>query len=131
MKGAKDTLVFVQNAEPISLYCADESDGETFTACAQMFEGLLAFKIGTSEVQAALAESFTANADATEWTFKLRPGVKFHNGAAPRCRRRGRFVRCACGMRRTPIHKGRTGTFEYWTAYFGPFLNAAEAVIND
>ena len=27
-----------------------------------------------------LAESFKPNADATEWTFNLRKGVKFHNG---------------------------------------------------
>jgi peptide/nickel transport system substrate-binding protein len=29
-----------------------------------------------------LAVSWTANAEATEWTFKLRPNVKFHNGKA-------------------------------------------------
>jgi len=27
-----------------------------------------------------LAQSWTSNATATEWTFKLRPNVKFHNG---------------------------------------------------
>lgn len=29
-----------------------------------------------------LAESWTPNADLTEWTFKFRDGVKFHNGQA-------------------------------------------------
>src|SRR5713226_2182897 len=28
-----DQIVFIQGAEPISLYCADESDGETFRVC--------------------------------------------------------------------------------------------------
>ena len=123
MKGNDDTLVYVQNAEPISLYCPDESDGETFTACAQVFEGLLGFKIGTSEVTPRLAESFEGNADATEWTFKLRPEVKFHNGATLEA---GDVLASLGAMwdAKNPNHKGRTGTFEDRTAYFGPFLNA-------
>jgi peptide/nickel transport system substrate-binding protein len=31
--------------------------------------------------QPELAEEFSANADATEWTFKLRNGVEFHDGS--------------------------------------------------
>jgi ABC-type transport system substrate-binding protein len=123
MKGANDTLVYMQNAEPISLWCGDEADGETFLACAQVFETLLAFKIGTAEVAPALAESFEGNDDATEWTFKLRPDVKFHNGATLGAD----DVLATFGAlwdAKNPNHKGRTGGFEYWTGYFTQFLNA-------
>ena len=34
------------------------------------------------KLQPALAESWKANAKADVWTFKIRQGVKFHNGAA-------------------------------------------------
>ena len=34
--GDRDTLVWMQNAEPLSLYCADETDGETLRACEQI-----------------------------------------------------------------------------------------------
>ncbi|NEX47695.1 ABC transporter substrate-binding protein [Pseudotabrizicola algicola] len=34
----------------------------------------------TGELQMRLAEEVSANADATEWQFKIRQGVEFHNG---------------------------------------------------
>ena len=44
--GGRDTLVWMQNAEPIGLYCADESDGESLRACEQINESLLGFEVG-------------------------------------------------------------------------------------
>src|SRR5439155_22922811 len=40
MKSATDTLTFMQNAEPLSLYCGDDTDGETPRACNQVKESL-------------------------------------------------------------------------------------------
>src|SRR5262249_27811794 len=46
-----DQIVFLQGAEPISLYCPDESDGETFRACGQISEGLYGYELnGTNPI---------------------------------------------------------------------------------
>jgi ABC-type transport system substrate-binding protein len=70
----------MQNAEPISMYCPDESDGETFRACEQTTENLLAYEVGGVEVVPGLATSCDPNDDLTVWTCHLREGVKFHDG---------------------------------------------------
>lgn len=77
----KDTFVYMQNAEPLSLYCADESDGESLAVCQQVVEPLLGYAIDSGDVEPRLATSCEANADSSIWTCTLREGVTFHDGS--------------------------------------------------
>ncbi len=124
--GGRDTFVWMQNAEPIGLYCADESDGETLRACEQVMESLLAFEVGTGTPIAALAETWEANDDLTVWTFNLRQGVKYHNGADLDANDVV-LSYVAQWDAEHPLHVGRDGSFTYWPGLFGPFLNAPPA----
>jgi peptide/nickel transport system substrate-binding protein len=47
-----------------------------------LFGSLLRFDTPTNTFKGELAESITPNADASQWTLKLRSGVKFGNGDA-------------------------------------------------
>ncbi len=121
-----DQLVWLKNAEPISLWAGDETDGETLEATSLLYDSLLRFEPGGVAVQPGLAESYEANADLTEWTFKLRTGVKFSNGAD--------FdssdvlaTLTAIWDANNPNHKGNSGQFEYWQGFFGSLLNAPKA----
>lgn len=118
-----NSFVWMQNAEPISLYCADETDGESLRACEQINESLLAYEIGGTAVVPSLAETYEANADLTEWTFHLRPGVTFHDGSALDAN----DVVMTYAVQwdaANPLHVGRSGTFDYFTIMFTQFLNA-------
>ena len=59
--------------------CVD-SWSESGTMVGQTIYDPLMQKNDKGEVKPFLAESLTPNADATEWTMKLRAGVKFHDG---------------------------------------------------
>ena len=119
----KDTFVWVQNAEPLSLYCADETDGETLRACEQIFDPLLAYKVGGVEVENALAESYSSNKDLTEWTVKLKPNIKFSDGT-PLTAKDVVTTYAVQWDARHPLHTGNKGNCDYWTILFTQFLNA-------
>jgi ABC-type transport system substrate-binding protein len=118
----QDQIVWIQNAEPLSLYCADETDGETLRACEQIFNSLLSYKPGGTEVEPALAEKCTPNADLTEWTCNLRKGVKFSDGT-PLTANDVVATYAVQWDAADPLHVGNTGNFDYWSAFFGGFLN--------
>jgi len=114
----QDQLVFSQAGEPPGLYCADETDGEAFRVCIQIFDGLYSYKVGSEEVQPALAESCTPNATGDEWTCKLRSGVKFSDGT-PLTANDVVETFAAQWDLNDPLHTGNTGDFAYWGALFG------------
>ena len=123
MSNGTDTFVWMQNAEPISLFCADETDGESLRACEQVLESLLAYKTGGTAVEPSLAESYEASTDLMTWTFHLRQGVKFHDGSSLDAN----DVVTSLALQwdaASPLHKGNTGAFSYWSGLFGAFLNA-------
>jgi len=119
----QDTFVWMQNAEPLSLYCGDETDGESIRACIQVQEGLYRYTVGATTVEPALATSCEPNADLTEWTCYLHEGVTFSDGSTFDAN----DVAASYIMQwdaSSPLHVGRSGLFEYFNSLFGSFLNA-------
>jgi ABC-type transport system substrate-binding protein len=119
----KDSLVYMQNAEPISLYCADESDGESTSVCSQIVETLLTYATDSGNTVPALATSCDAAEDATIWTCHLREGVKFHDGSDFDAN--DVVASFAAGIDASnPAHVGNSGAFDYYSSLWGGLMNA-------
>ena len=55
-------------------------DWQNWSMIKSLFDGLMDYEPGTTTLKPDLAESYTISDDGLVFTFKLRPGVKFHNG---------------------------------------------------
>jgi ABC-type transport system substrate-binding protein len=117
-----ETVVFSQNSEPIGLYCADETDGESLRACEQSMEGLYGFAINGVLPEPLLATSCDPSEDLSVWTCHLRPDVTFHDGATfEAVDVLASFA--AQWDNLSALHVGNTGVFEYWGGLWAGNLN--------
>ena len=72
------TFVYCSEGSPEGFDPGLYTAGTTFDAAAHtVYNRLLEFKKGTTETEPGLAESWEISDDGLEYTFKLRPGVKF------------------------------------------------------
>ena len=120
--GDRSQFVWMQNAEPPGLYCADESDGEALRVCEQFGESLYSYEVAGTAAQPALAEKCEPNAELTVWTCTLRSGVTFHDGATFDAN----DVVLSYAVQWDadhPLHKGRDNSFTYFPGLFSGFLN--------
>ena len=79
---AKGTLVYCSEGSPEGFQPQFFSTGTTFDAVSvPMFNRLVEFEIGTTNIVPALAQSWTVAPDGKAYTFKLRKGVAFHANA--------------------------------------------------
>ena len=76
----KQVLVYGSVGSPVNLEPGNITDGNSLIVQQQIYDRLLEFKPGTTDLQPSLATSWSVSPDGKTWTFKLRPGVKFHDG---------------------------------------------------
>lgn len=76
---AKADLVIATDVPPKSMNPHAFSSDANLSYMSNFFDGLLQRKAPEGKLAPALAVSWERN-DALTWTFKLRQGVKFHNG---------------------------------------------------
>ena len=55
-------------------------DWQNWSMIKSLFDGLMDYVPGTTTLRPGLAESYAISPDGLVYTFKLRAGVKFHNG---------------------------------------------------
>jgi len=79
-KPAGGTFIFGRGGDSVQLDPAIVTDGESFRVTGQCLEPLYQYEPGSTRPIPALATECVPNEDSTEWTCKLRQGVKFHDG---------------------------------------------------
>ncbi len=77
------TLVYCSEGDPSGFNPSLFTDGTTFDASSrQIYNRLVEFDRGTTNIIPALAESWDVSEDGLTYTFSLRGGVKFHSSDA-------------------------------------------------
>lgn len=73
-------IVIGLQAEPTTLDVAQLSDYNSSRTAMGMYEGLVRFADGSTDIEPSIAESWDISDDGLTYTFHLREGVKFHDG---------------------------------------------------
>lgn len=77
----QDNLIHGSALEPTGLDPALVTDSDSANINYNVYESLLRSKPDSTDYEPCLAQSWTISEDGKTYTFKLREGVKFHDGA--------------------------------------------------
>jgi dipeptide transport system substrate-binding protein len=134
---AKKTLVFCSEGSPEGFNPQLFTAGTTFDASSrQIYNRLVEFERGTTNIIPALAESWEVSDDGLEYTFKLRQGVKFHTTKEFEPSRDFNADDVLFSFERQwktdhPFHNISGGTYEYFNGMSMPDLLASIEKIDD
>lgn len=110
------TLVVARGGDANSLDPAEGRSFEAIKVADWTFDGLVRFDGNSQKIVPALAESWTTAPDGLSWTFKLRPGVKFHDGTPVNAD----AVVFSLERQRDKAHPYHCKACRRWGAKFGP-----------
>jgi peptide/nickel transport system substrate-binding protein len=113
VKNTKDTLVFGRGGDSTSLDPSRVTEGESFKVTVNLYETLLNFGEQDTTINPGLATEWEPSEDGLTYTFKLREGVKFHDGTD--------FNADAVVKNFDRWANGDTEKFPYYDSMFGGF----------
>ncbi|HPA55655.1 MAG TPA: ABC transporter substrate-binding protein, partial [Bacillota bacterium] len=126
-RGSYDTekrLIVGRANDSVTLDPSCTVEMDSFKVTVNILETLVKCENGGNEVVPLLAESWESSEDGLKWVFKLRRGVKFHDGTA--------FDADAVVLNfnrwmyeDNPYHKG---SFNYWNYIFGGFPGLVKSI---
>ena len=131
------TLVYCSEGSPEGFNPSLYTAGTTFDASSrQVYNRLVEFERGTTTLGPALAESWEISDDGLAYTFKLRPGVKFHttDTFTPTRDLNADDVIYSFERQRDPehpFHQVSGGTYEYFQGMAMPDLLQAVEKVDD
>lgn len=117
-------MVYGKPRDAVGLDPHNVTDGESFDVTQMIFDTLVRYKEGKTEVEPALAVSWRVSKGGREWTFQLRRGVRFHDGT-PFDANAVVFSFERQMYRDPPYHQG---SFEYWPSIFGGYPGIVKKV---
>jgi peptide/nickel transport system substrate-binding protein len=119
---ASTTFVFGTEADATLLDPSLVSDGPSLRPTDQIFESLVGFKLGGTDVVPELATSWSPSKSGLNWTFNLRHGVRFSDGtkfnAAAVCFNYNRWFNFPAPLQSDALSY-------YWITVFQGFKNPA------
>lgn len=110
----REAVVVGRPSDAISLDPARPTDNESAEVIEQIYETLVRYHPGTTNVEGALAVRWYADPSGLVWTFELRDGVRFHDGT----RFDADAVVFSFERQRDRAHPFHTGQFNYWENSF-------------
>ncbi|MDX1631604.1 MAG: ABC transporter substrate-binding protein [Thermoanaerobaculia bacterium] len=117
-------LVIARAAATTSMDPPDVFEGESVKVIGQIYEGLVRFAPGSTEIEPALATRWESSDDGRVWTFHLREGVRFHDGTPFDAE----AVVFSIERQMKPDHPFHDGQFNNWNNTFAGHIRGVEAV---
>src|SRR5699024_12839758 len=77
--GGGGTLIFGRGSDSTSLDPSPTTEGETFKVTKNIFETIVEFEDGRTEIEPGLAHDWEVSDDGLTYTFELEEGVTFYD----------------------------------------------------
>ncbi len=124
-------LIYGSGGQPVNLEPGNVVEGNSLIVHNQIYNRLLDFKPGTTDLAPSLATSWSVSGDGKSWAFKLRSGVKFHDGTDFDAEAVKFNVERWWNPQHPYGYRNGGKTYEIWPQMFGGFKDSPKSLLKD